>query len=33
MQILCKEIIDSNVEYYKFDFLFDYTSMEHGFLL
>jgi len=28
-----RETIDSNVEYYKFDLLFDYTSIEHGFLL
>ncbi len=28
-----KKTIDFNVEYYKVDLLFDYTSVEHGFLL
>jgi hypothetical protein len=33
MQVLCRETIDSIVEYYKFDLLFDCTFVEHGFLL
>jgi len=33
MYVLCIETIDFNVEYYKFDLLFDYTSIEHDFLL
>jgi len=30
---ICGETIDSNVEYYIFDLLFDYASIEYGFLL
>jgi hypothetical protein len=33
MQVFCRETIDFGVEHYKFDLLFDYISLEHGFLL